>query len=73
MKYRKMQQSKFGLPVTATGSTQKVVKMHVGDITNHAYSTLHYPYNTVPIETRQIKLQCSLFVDLKIRNVLMLK
>ena len=23
MKYRKMQQSKFGLPVTATGSTQK--------------------------------------------------
>ena len=26
MKYRKMQQSKFGLPVTATGSTQKGTK-----------------------------------------------
>ena len=25
MKYRKMQQSKFGLPVTATGSTQKIL------------------------------------------------
>ena len=25
MKYRKMQQSKFGLPVTATGSTQKKI------------------------------------------------
>ena len=28
MKYRKMQQSKFGLPVTATGSTQKVSKKY---------------------------------------------
>ena len=25
MKYREMQQSKFGLPVTATGSTRKIV------------------------------------------------
>ena len=25
MKYRKMQQSKFGLPVTATGSTQNII------------------------------------------------
>ena len=44
MKYRKMQQSKFGLPVTATGSTQKRVKTvvktdKINEIGERCYTT----------------------------------
>ena len=39
MKYRKMQQSKFGLPVTATGSTQKIENFPV---VNALYSKMTF-------------------------------